>query len=57
MIKNNVMKEIDLVIKNIWKEDLSIDYDQNYRLKEDSMKNAFYFHLRTRLGNDFVPIG
>ncbi len=45
MIKNNVMKEIDLAIKNVRKEDLSIDYDQNYLLKEDSMKNAFYFHL------------
>ena len=47
MIKNM----IHATIKNIWKHGISKDYDQHYLLREDSLKNAFYFHLRSSLAN------
>jgi len=53
-LKNDVLKVIDTTIKKIWTDDLSIDHDKSYILKEDSLKNAFYFHLRTRLGDCFL---
>lgn len=49
-----VIEKIDSVIKTVWLEDLSIDYDYKFLLKEDSLKNAFYFHVRKRLGDDFL---
>lgn len=42
---------IHTTIKNIWKHSISKDYDEQYLLKEDSLKNAFYFHLRSSLAN------
>ncbi|WP_270578858.1 hypothetical protein [Caldibacillus thermoamylovorans] len=50
----NLIEKIDSVIKKLWLEDLVIDYAKNFLLKEDSLKNAFYYHLRTRLGRDFL---
>jgi len=45
---------IDEAIKQSWTEDIYRDYKQHYILKEDSLKNAFYHHLRTRLGDGFM---
>jgi phage gp46-like protein len=42
---------IDRTIKEVWTEKIPYDYQSNYLLMEDSLKNALYFHLRTRLGN------
>ncbi len=53
-MNTEIIKKIDSTIKEIWAKKLSIDYDKNYMLKEDSLKNAFYFHLRTRLGDKFL---
>lgn len=49
-----IIEKIDTDIKKVWKEDLKIDYANYFLLKEDSLKNAFYFHLRNRLGEDFL---
>ncbi|PER24587.1 hypothetical protein CN490_22520 [Bacillus cereus] len=49
-----IIEKIDTAIKKVWKEDLKIDYANYFLLKEDSLKNAFYFHLRNRLGEDFL---
>ncbi|WP_077623307.1 hypothetical protein [Sediminibacillus massiliensis] len=45
---------IDAAIKHVWNKDLSRDYDNSFLLKEDSLKSAFYFHLRNRLGEAFL---
>lgn len=54
MVNEDIIERIDTEIKNIWKEELQTDYENHYLLKEDSLKNAFYFHLRTRLGDKFL---
>ena len=53
ILKDNV----DLVhstIKEVWKNNISSDYEKNFLLKEDTLKNAFYFHLRRKLGEAFL---
>lgn len=45
---------IDKVIKKLWIEDIAADYDAHRLLKEDCLKNSFYYHLRRRLGDDFL---
>lgn len=50
----DVIKQIDLAIKMVWKEDILKDYHNHFILKEDSLKNAFYHHLRLRLGDGFL---
>lgn len=40
---------MDRTIKIVWTENIPNDYQSYYLLKEDSLKNAFYFHLRTTL--------
>lgn len=54
MIENKLIEKIDFEIKNTWKKDLKIDYKKSYLLKEDTLKNAFYYHLRTRLGDELL---
>ncbi|KMP25927.1 hypothetical protein TU52_24845 [Bacillus cereus] len=54
MVNYKIIEKIDTDIKKVWKEDLKIDYANYFLLKEDSLKNAFYFHLRNRLGEDFL---
>ncbi|GMR68092.1 hypothetical protein ACQVOM_25810 [Bacillus basilensis] len=53
-MNHEIIEKIDIAIKKVWKEDLKIDYANYFLLKEDSLKNAFYFHLRSRLGEDFL---
>lgn len=48
-----VVEKIDAAIIHTWTKKLSTDYDKSFLLKEDSLKNAFYFHLRTALGDSF----
>ncbi|MGN1166919.1 MAG: hypothetical protein ACI4S2_10905 [Lachnospiraceae bacterium] len=45
---------IDKEIKELWKNDIAEDYENNRLLKEDSLKNSFYYHLRRRLGDVFL---
>ncbi len=44
---------IDNTIKDIWEHDIKTDYINNSLLREDTLKNSFYFHLRTKLGRLF----
>ncbi len=46
-----VLKEIDNAIKYIWKYDIKKDYEDYSLLREDTLKNALYFHLRTKIGS------
>ena len=48
-----IIKEIDTVIKSVWINDIKKDYENHSLLMEDTLKNALYFHLRTRLGDLF----
>lgn len=40
-------------IKHIWQNNLKEDYEKGWLWREDSLKNAFYFHLRNTLGKEF----
>jgi hypothetical protein len=50
----DIKKKIDKTIKFIWKEKISNDYFSDHLLQEDSLKNAFYYHLRNELGDGFL---
>ena len=42
-----VLDTIHRRIKYIWEEKIKEDYDDGWLLKEDTLKNALYFHLRS----------
>lgn len=44
-----IMQIIDEVIKSVWETDIKSDYDANWIMNEDGLKNALYYHLRMRL--------
>jgi hypothetical protein len=46
-----ILNEINNIIKSIWVNDIKLDYDNGHLLKEDTLKNSLYFHLRTKLSN------
>jgi hypothetical protein len=46
-----MQKTIDRAIKNIWVDKISKDHESFYLLKEDTLKNALYYHLRTELAS------
>lgn len=52
----NLIKKTTIhdVIKEIWVNDIQNDYLNKALFKEDSLKNAFYHHLRRRLNDDFL---
>ena len=49
----DVIQVIDEAIISIWKHELKTDYEAGWLLKEDTLKNALYFHLRSKLGKLF----
>ena len=49
-IPKKVFKEIHNTINYVWEYDISQDYEKKLLLKEDTLKNSLYFHIRTRLG-------
>ena len=49
MINEQVLREIDSVIKLVWEKDIKKDHRKNYLLREDTLKASIYFHLRRRL--------
>lgn len=53
MNRDKLIKVIDDTIKNIWENEIAYDYADGWLLKEDTLKNSFYFHLRTKLGKIF----
>lgn len=46
---DEVMLTIDRVIKEVWINEIKEDLKDSYILYEDTLKNAFYFHLRNKL--------
>lgn len=50
----HVSELIHLVIKKVWSEDIKKDYHNLNLLYECSLQDAFYYHLRRRLGDDFL---
>ena len=48
-----IIKIIDGTIKYIWENDIKADYNHGWLLKEDTLKNSFYFYLRSKLENLF----
>ena len=50
MTKESIAEIIDETVISVWKNEIQNDYKKLWLLKEDSLKNALYFHLRTALG-------
>lgn len=51
MNNTEILQKLDKTIQQIWKEDIPTDYNSGCLLLEDSLKCAFYHHLRNRLGD------
>lgn len=49
MTKESIAQTIEETIISVWKNEIQNDYEKLWLLKEDSLKNALYFHLRTHL--------
>ena len=41
-----IIQIIDEAIKSVWENNIKSDYDANWIMNEDGLKNALYFHLR-----------
>ncbi len=52
-MKKEVLEIIDKQIQYIWKNKISADYENGWLLKEDTLKNALYHHIRTELSSLF----
>lgn len=50
-VPKRVLTEIHNTIKYVWEYDIPNDYNKKILLKEDTLKNALYFHIRTRLSS------
>lgn len=44
-----IMQIVDDAIRSVWETDIKSDYDANWIMNEDGLKNVLYFHLRMRL--------
>lgn len=51
---NYLFETIHQAIQHVWKNCISSDYQDLFLHREDSLKNAFYYHLRLTLGDDFL---
>lgn len=49
-----LLLKLDKIIKEVWNEDIKVDYNNHYLLLEDSLKCAFYYHLRNKLGDGWL---
>ncbi|MBR3969741.1 MAG: hypothetical protein IKJ87_01505 [Ruminococcus sp.] len=53
MQTRELIKLIDTALIDIWENNIKSDYECGWLLKEDTLKNALYFHLRNKLGAVF----
>lgn len=53
MQTKELIKLIDQALIDIWENEIKSDYECGWLLKEDTLKNAIYFHLRSKLGTIF----
>lgn len=51
MIAEEVINQIDKVIKEIWVNEVAQDYEAGLLLREDSLKCALYHHMRSKLSS------
>lgn len=49
-MKKAIINEIMKVICDVWEKNISKDYNKEILLNEDTLKCAFYYHLRRKLG-------
>ncbi|MEK1828968.1 hypothetical protein AAAC51_07415 [Priestia megaterium] len=49
-----VSQFVHSVIQKVWLEDIKQDFDEKRLLRERSLQCSFYYHLRRRLGEDFI---
>ena len=54
MSELNIAQIVDKTIISVWENEIKNDYKKLWLLKEDSLKNALYFHLRTNLEKIFA---
>jgi len=47
--EHKILALIDRAIKEVWLTEIKNDIENSYVLYEDTLKNAFYFHLRNKL--------
>lgn len=52
-MEDKIIRKIDKTIKHIWQYKIKKDYDNGWLLKEDTLKNSIYYHLRKKLGKFF----
>ncbi|WP_253278942.1 hypothetical protein [Psychrobacillus sp. FJAT-21963] len=52
--RENYTQVVKRAILKVWTKDIKSDYNKHLLLKEDTLKNAFYYHLRKRLGDTFL---
>ena len=50
MMITEIQTIIHKTLTEIWEKDIPGDYNDRWLLKEDTLKNALYYHLRNRLG-------
>jgi len=53
-INKSVLRKIDRTLKEIWVGGIEKDYRNDHLLKEDSLKNSLYYHLRRKLGTHYL---
>ena len=53
MMNTEIQTIIHKTLTEIWEKDIPGDYNDRWLLKEDTLKNALYFHLRSQLGTLF----
>lgn len=50
----SIYKKIHETIIEVWRYDIKSDYNLHFLLREDTLKNAMYYHIRNRLGDTFI---
>lgn len=50
-MNKEIIRKIDAAIKSVWLNKIPKDYSGRCLLREDSLKSAFYYHLRSALGS------
>ena len=51
MTKQEIENVIDETIKEIWVNEIADDYESGWLLKEDTLKNSFYYHFEPKWKN------
>lgn len=52
-LKLRIIADVKKAVIEFWKTDIKMEYCNEYLLKEDTLKNSFYYHLRERFDKIF----